>query len=328
MLQVFKRNDISAYTALLFIALLCKMKYLLHPSLMITDTDAFDTFFFHINAWRTFLVNNPLFYTFLSITVQFIFALYVNHVLNVQKMHAQKNHFATLSFILVTSFFPQFNVLGSAFMANMFLFIAFSYVLKLSSTPQPRKWCFNVGLMLSIAVMFYFPVILFLPLFMLFFWIFRPFALQENVACILGFLTPVYLMLAVFYLQGRLPQAFASLNNHIQYPSKILQPIPVFIFIGICILLMLISVFVSNQNAFKNAILTRKKWRIVNVYLFFALIIALLSTQFPSSYFILALTPFSILLSQSFQNRKEKWNIFTFFFLMISVLSMQWVFLK
>lgn len=54
----------------------------------------------------------------------------------------------------------------------------------------------------------------------------------------------------------------------------------------------------------------------------------IISTQFPSSYFILALTPFSILLSQSFQNRKEKWNIFTFFFLMISVLSMQWVFLK
>ena len=239
-----------------------------------------------------------------------------------------KKSFCDLVFYTRHFLFPTIQRAGKCFYGQYVFVYRFSYVLKLSSTPQPRKWCFNVGLMLSIAVMFYFPVILFLPLFMLFFWIFRPFALQENVACILGFLTPVYLMLAVFYLQGRLPKAFASLNNHIQYPSKILQPIPVFIFIGICILLMLISVFVSNQNAFKNAILTRKKWRIVNVYLFFALIIALLSTQFPSSYFILALTPFSILLSQSFQNRKEKWNIFTFFFLMISVLSMQWVFLK
>ena len=167
MLQVFKRNDISAYIALLFIALVCKLRYLLHPELIVPDTYSFDALFFNMNRLKSIFTNSPSLYLFLSIIAQFIFAVYLNAVVISQKLYAQKNYFPALSFILITSFLPQLNYFSVAFMANAFLFAAFSTVLQLSNSNQPRRACFNIGLLVALAVFFHFPVIVFLIVFIL-----------------------------------------------------------------------------------------------------------------------------------------------------------------
>ncbi len=331
MLQVFKRNDISAYIALLLVAFVCKIKYILNPQLFKAGTGTFDGLFFSMNRLHSIYAKMPSLYIFISLCAQVAFALFVNLVVIRQKLFTQKNYFTALSFILITSFFPSFNFISAAFISNIFLFTAFSLVLRLRSTPQPRKCCFNIGVLIAVAAFFYFPAIIFLLIFLLFTWLLRPFMLQELVACMLGFLTPVYLTLAIWYLNGHTASSLYKAlteNLHLEVPLYVTKTVPAIIFISVSLILLIYSLYISNKNTLKNAIIVRKKWRIISVYLFFAVLCGVLSSRFPDTYFIIALTPFSILLSQSFHNRKEKMNIFTFFFLIISVLCVQWIFLK
>jgi len=328
LLQVFKRNNISAYVALLLIAVLCKLKYVLHPELVRADNAAFEALFFNMNRLKMFFHLHPTLYVLISLLLQFAFAVYLNAVVNRQKLYPHKNYFTALSFILITSFLPVFNFLSVAFIANLFVLISFSSVLGLSNTALPRKACFNIGLLLAIAVFFYFPAILFVLLFILFIWLLRPFVLQELLAYLLGFATPFYFALALLYLNGNLKPALSQLQLHLRLPLRHSQTLPLAVFAIVGILYLLYSLSVSYKSSFKNAMIVKKKWRFITAYLFFGLVAGSFSGIFPQTYFILALTPFSILLSQSFHNRNEKLNIFTLFFLIISALSVQWIFLK
>lgn len=328
MLQVFKRNNISAYIALLLIAVLCKMKYLLHPDLVRADSMAFDALFFNMNKLKSFFRLQPTLYILLSLLMQFALAVYLNAVVNRQKLYPHKNYFTALSFILITSLLPVFNFFSVAFIANLFVLISFSSVLGLSNTTLPRKACFNIGLLLGLAVFFYFPAILFVLLFILFIWLLRPFLLQELLAYLIGFATPLYFAMAMLYLNGNLKQVLSHLQLHLQLPLKHSQTLPLAVFALIGLIYLVYSLYLSGQSSFKNAMIVKKKWRFITAYLLFGLVAGSFSGIFPQTYFILALTPFSILLSQSFHNRNEKLNIFTLFFLIISALCVQWILLK
>jgi hypothetical protein len=328
LLQVFRRNNISAFIALLFVAFVCKLRFLLHPELIVIDNTAFEALFFNMNRLKTLFTNHPTLYIFLSVIAQFIFAVYLNTVVIGQKLYAHKNYFTALAFILITSFLPQLNYFSGAFVANIFLLMGFSTVLQLSHASKPRQSCFNMGLWLALATFFHFPLIIMLVVFILFIWLLRPFMLQELVACLLGFITPFYFALALLYLTGNLKTALSRLNLHLQIPSKLVNELPVLIFGIVSGILLAYSVYLTGLHAGKNAMIVKKKWRLMHAFLLFAIISGVFSAVFPHTYLIVALTPFSILLSQSFHNRKEKMNIFTFFFLIISALCVQWIFLK
>ena len=328
MLQVFRTNNISAYVALLLLAFVGKLRFLLHPDLIQIDSYAFRGLFFNMYGLQTFMETHRGWYLFLSVLVHFAFALYLNASVIRQKMYAQKNHFTALCFLLITGFLPQFTYFSGAFLANFFLLVAFSTVLQVSHVSLPRRSCFNIGLLIGLAVCFYFPAILFLPVFLLFVWLLRPFVLQELVAGLLGFLTPFYFAAGLLYLQGKKLALSAQLHFQLSLPAKLTDRTPTLIFAAVCVLMLIYSLYVSGQYSFKQAILVKKKWRLVNAYLFFALVSVIFSPVFPHTYLIVALTPFCILLSQSMHNRKENMNIFTFFFLLLSLLCTQWIFLK
>lgn len=331
MLQVFKRNDISAYIALLVIAIVCKLKFILHPEIVVIDPNAFDTLFFSLSKWKSLSISNATLFILLSIFVQFVFAIVLNSVMMHHKLFAQNNVLIALSFLFLTSFTPHFNFLSAAFLSNFFLVCAFHSILKLSSTTQQRKWCFNAGFLVSLAVIFYFPAIILVPVLVMFIWLLRPFIFQDLMAYLLGLITPFYFAISFMYLRGIMPQAKslqATLKAQMVIPHYFSSPAPLAIFLFVGIILLMYSIFLSNKNSYREAMIIRKKWRIVGVYLIFATLAGLFANTFLSSCFIIALTPFSILLSWSFTHRKEKLNIFTFFFLIVSMLTVQWILLK
>lgn len=53
--------------------------------------------------------------------------------------------------------------------------------------------------------------------------------------------------------------------------------------------------------------------------------IGIFAKNFPGVPWILTITPISIILSQTFLNNKEKYNTFTFYFLLVAVLAIEWL---
>lgn len=325
MLRIFKQNDISSAFALVIITFLLKAKYILHPPAL-RDIEHFEHgLFFSFPSLKAVYTAHPSWYVFLSVCLMLGFALYLNNVVNREKFLPVKSFLPALSFLLFSSFSPVFNIFSMPFIANLFLFMAFSRMMHLYHIANPRRTCFDVGILVSLAALFYFPSILFLFVFLAILLLLRPFVFEENIAYILGILTPAYISVCILYITGNWTHLRSFLYLHLTPPVKIIALTPLVVMTVVSISMLVYGLFLINQASIKNAISVRKKWNAVVIYLFFACVIGIFSNTFPGVPWLLTITPISIIVSQTFLNHKEKYNTLTFYFLIAAVIVIQWM---
>ncbi len=325
MVGLFKRNDIVAFSGLLILHILLRLKGIMDPVPVKWVEKFHEGFFFQWNWLQRAYTANPGVYMIISTLLFFVFALYVNLVVNQERLYARKTYIPALSLILFSAFTPEICMFSNVFIANVLIFIAFARALMLYSHHKPRKACFDIGLLVGLASLFYFPAVLLVILFILMFAILRSIVLQEIVAFLLGVLGIWYFAAAYVFIRGDWKLVLQHLYFHIHLPSKLVHPAVFIISSLVSILLLVYGMFLLNQNGPKNPIAVRKKWNAVVFYAFFGLVIGVFSSIFPSLPWLLAVTPFSIILSQTFQHNKEKINIFTFYFILASLVAVQWV---
>ena len=280
-----------------------RLKYILHPPKVETIEGFQEGFFFQWKGLYNFYIAHPSLYIGLSTILFIVFAVYFNFIINREKIFARKSFIPGFAIILYSSFLPSFSIFSTVFIANVFIFLAFANVLSAYNIYSPQKIFFNAGLFLGFATLFYFPSILLFILFILLILMIRSFKWQE--------------FLAYNYTK--------HLYFRMHFPTKIIAT-PIFITLSIITVIMLVyGLFLVNQFQNKNTTGVRKKWNCIGFYFVFASIVGLFSVRFPSLTWLMAVTPFSIILSQSLQNNKEKFNTFTFYFLLILLFSIQWI---
>ncbi len=324
-LRIFKQNDISSAFALVFMTFLLKAKYILHPPALATIEHFNRGMLFSFPRLESFYSTHPSLYVFCTVCLLLVFSIYFNSVVNREKFLQRSSYLPAMSFLLFSSFAPELNVFSTAFIANIILFIAFSKTMQLYHISKPRRACFDIGMLVSAAALFYFPSILFFFLFLALLLLLRPFSLEENMAYVLGALTPIYLGLSVVYISGNWHQLHELVYLNLTPPIKTMPVAPLIILTIISISMLVYGLFLVNQAGIKNAISVRKKWNGVVLYLFFGCVIGIFSKAFPGVPWILSITPISIILSQTFLNNKEKYNTFTFYFLILVVMLVEWV---
>ena len=126
MVRIFKQNDITSSFALVFIALLVKVRYIIHPPALSEITHFNKGMFFSFPSWEIFYAKHPSVYMLFSIAALFIFSFLLNFVVNREKFLQRKSYLPALTFLLFSSFAPSFNVFSTAFIAKCFLFLAFA----------------------------------------------------------------------------------------------------------------------------------------------------------------------------------------------------------
>ncbi|HPI53240.1 MAG TPA: DUF6427 family protein, partial [Chitinophagaceae bacterium] len=313
MVGLFKRNDIVAFAGLLILHILLQLKGIMNPVPVKWLDKFYHGFFFQWNGLERAYSSHPGVYMVVSAIMFFVFALYVNLVVNQERLYARKSYIPALSLILFSAFTPEMCLFSSVFVANVLIFIAFARTLMLYSHNKPRKACFDIGLLVGLASLFYFPAVLLVILFILMFAILRSIVLQEFVAFLVGVIGTWYFAAAYVFIRGDWKIVLQRIYFHIHLPSKLIHPSVFIISSVVSILLLVYGMFLLNLHGPKNPIAVRKKWNAVVFYAFFGLVIGLFSSIFPSLPWLLAVTPFSIILSQTFQHNREKINIFTFY---------------
>jgi hypothetical protein len=323
-LRIFKENDLAAAIALVVFTLLLKARYIMFPPAVTELTDFHRAFCFSFSGLPDFYRRHPGLYVMFSVMILFFFSLYINRVVNRERLFQRKNYLVAFSFILITSFSPLLNVFSMPFVACVLLFMAFSKTMNLQHTHRPRGDCFDIGILSMSAALFYFPAILFFFLFLALLLLLRPFSLEENMAYLLGSLTPVYFLMALLYLLGYW-HSTDLLFFHISLPVHTIPRLQLLILTVLSFGLLVYGLFLINAAGIKNSIAVRKKWNAVVLYMIFAIIAGLFSAYFPGVPWILTMAPISIILSQTFLNNKEKYNTFTFYFLLAMVVVIQWL---
>lgn len=327
MIQVFKRKDISPVFFLVFIYLGVRLFAFTHvtpPSLL----DNFELGLVFKWSWLSNLhVNWPILSNIIYFIVHVSFSFYLNYVINRERFFAKKSFLPALAYLLLSSWFPTTGVLSLAFVSNVCLFIAFSLVLQLYNLSKARGTCFSIGLWVGLACLAYFPAVLFVLLFVMLIFLLRPFVIQEILAYFIGLICVIYFAGAWFFLTGNLTKSLNQVYFHFALPLNLQSPMATLISSVVSISLFLYGAFLINQTGEQNSMAVRKKWNALFFYSLFALFVGLFSPIFPSYTWIVTITPFSILLSQAFQHKQEKFNNFTFFIFIIILLFTQWMFI-
>nr|WP_199157862.1 DUF6427 family protein [Pedobacter sp. ASV2] len=266
---------------------------------------------------------SPATNVFFAGVLVFIQALIFNRVINNHNLLGKPSFLPGLMFVTGSSLFMPFMVLSPALICNFLLIWMIDKFLKLGKSANSITTVFDIGMIIGIGTLIYFPFIaMFLTIFVALL-LFRSFNWREWVGGLVGYLT-VFFFLAVFYYWNNnltsFYQIWKPLGNKFPSVFKInYDDYLVLIPVGVIIILASLQL---RENFFRSFISTRKGFQL----LFFMFIVSsasfYLKPDFRTWHFLLCVPPGAVLLAYYFSNAKKRWFYETLFLLF--VLSVQY----
>ena len=276
-----------------------------HPVMPVYTTG--DTLFYKSILDLVLLLGHsaPLFYSVIVFLLIYFQAVYLNKIVINQRLFSKPNYLTGMSYLLLTSVFSFWSAFSSVLIVATVLIWILSILSRLSNTPDPKKTLFNVGLLLGLAALIFFPAILFLLLALIGLSIMRPFRLPEWVILFFGLGTPFYFLWAYSYLFDK--------NSVVSY-SKFAIGIPSFSLIKgeiiaaiIILLLICVGFYFIQINMRRLLVQSRNTWAIILFYLAFSFLIPFIDERASFHDFFLIVAPISVLSAAGFVYPHKKW---------------------
>lgn len=292
MIGIFKQKNPGNTLVLFFYALALKFSSFLYPLPPLRQAE--DSFLY--NAILDFL--RPLnmadvLYAILAFLLLLIQANLFNRIINTQRMFSKASFLPAMSYILLSSLFPEWNQFSAPLLMNTLLIWIFYKIANLYNANNPNVAVFNIGLLLGILALFYEPAVIFILLIPFSLFIMRPFRIREWLIGFLGVTTPFYFVAVILYLTDRF-----SMANLVPFIEFDLPAIPSSIFITISISLLVIPFIIGGyyvqDNLNKMLIQIRKTWSILLIFLIISVLLILVSGGDRYVNWICCLVPLSV----------------------------------
>jgi hypothetical protein len=231
-----------------------------------------------------------------AVVLVFFEALLVNYMLSENDLIPRNSYIAAFMFILVSGYFSDIILLNPVLMANGCIIAAIWLFLRLYEEHEAYSTVFNIGSLLSVASMFYFPSVVFIFLIWIGFILYRMLSWREWFISILGFAFP-YLFLATYYFWNDCLAAKVMEYKHALHLVNFLDFSPTryaYIVLVVLGLFLLISVFKLLFAINEKSIRIRKFLS----FFIWLLIISFISLDLSASYydlgFVMLLMPVSV----------------------------------
>ncbi len=255
---------------------------------------------------------------FLAALITLVQALIFNRIINNHGLLAKPSYLPALLYVTGTSLFLQFLILSPALICNFLLIIIIDKFLKLSKTSSAMSIMFDVGMIIAIGTLIYFPFILMLLMLWLSLLMYRAFSWREWISGLLGFLT-IFMFVAVFYYWNdnihRFIDIWQPLTNKFPHNLQInYDDYLVLIPVGI---IMILAALQLRENFFRSFISTRKAFQM----LFFMFLVSIFSFYTKRgvtvAHFLLCVPAGAVLLAYYFSNAKKRWFYETLFAILV-----------
>ncbi len=245
---------------------------------------------------------------FVALLFVIIQGLILNKIVNTYNIIGKPTSLPALLFVTLSSLFPQFVILSPALLCNFLLIWIISKLLSIYQSLEVRFIMFDIGMIIALGTLIYFPFIAMLPILWISLLTFRPFVWREWIMGLIGFFV-IFFFLGVFYFWnnslGRfyhiwLPLATTFNTNFYINIYDYLVLIPV-------IMILLIGIFQLQQNFLRSAIQIRKAFQVFFFLFLLALLSFYLKSNFHIYHFLLCVPTASILAAYFFLNEKRRW---------------------
>ncbi len=266
---------------------------------------------------------SPIANVFFATILVFIQALIFNRIVNNHNLLSRQSFLPGLMYITGTSLFMPFMILSPTLFCNFLLIWIIDKCLKLGKSNNAMITVFDIGMIIGVGTLIYFPFISMLLIIFLGLLLFRSFNWREWIAGLIGFLT-IFFFLAVYYYWNDNLSSFYQIWKPLanKFPTVFAIEYDDYLVLVPVTITMILAALQLRENFFRSFISTRKAFQL----LFFMFIVAAGSFYLKPNYrlyhFLLCVPPGAVLLAYYFSNARKRWFYETLFLLFI--LSVQY----
>ena len=305
MVGIFKSNNPFNTFILLLYGILLKLCWFLHP--VIPTTQQTDGFLFRelLRKLEIVGVHLPTIYPLITFLLLFTQSITFNKLINDQRLMQRANYLPAMSYLLITSIFPEWNILSAPLLINTLLIWVWARMSNLYSSNQPKTTLFNIGMVIGLSTFFYFPSLAFAALIIFALIVTRPFRVGEWLISLLGILTPWYFLIGYLYVTDKL-NGYHLPGFAVTYPL-FNQSFWSLAAVAIILIAFLVGAYFVQVNFRRQLVQVRKSWSLIMLYLVVAVFIPFINSTHTFEYWILAAVPLSAFISSAFLYSQRKW---------------------
>ncbi|GEM_PF-1375263 len=310
MLSFFKSNNpgvVVFYIAYLAVFRICFVFAPLDAGYVFTHTEPLSHLFFALlkNPLLSYIWLSP----FLAAILSFIQALLINNIVNENKILAKKNYLAGLLFIIVSSFFKESLFLSPALLSLTFVILSTQRMFSLIKKEKAFGDVFDVGFLIAVAALFYFPAILFILFAYIGVGTMRAFSYRDWVIILLGFISPYIVMFTWYFWFDKTGVMLTELANiHGQTWLSGLALTPLDWMLLAALLLLTAMALALLPGALYSSLIQVRKFSTSLIMLLLLIILAFSLQQTAHlSHWVLVSLPLAIIFSMVLMQIKNKW---------------------
>lgn len=264
---------------------------------------------------------NKLAYCILAMLLILFQAFYFNYILNKNEVIPKNTWIFSLFYVVLMSMIPQFLVFHPMMTGITLVVIVIEKIFQLYKSNNALALNFDICLLISIAALFYFPLILVYVLYVVALIILKPFAWRDWVVGLMGLVLPFFFMFTFYFLTDQfqnLSAAFYVKNISNQINWWRLVPKGFSITVGYVLLLIFLSLFQLTTNFGKSVIRIRNLQQVLLIFIIIGTFLLLLTRDLNLFRFTIFFLPFSFLLTNYFTTVKKTWYAEVLFWLLVA----------
>lgn len=307
MIQQFRSLNPLNILLLVLVAIFLRLGVLMQ----LPDNLNFD----YIEPFARFLVAipenavSPFSNVLITLAITLLQAFIFNKIINDYNLLGKPTFLPALLYVTATSLFTPFILLSPTLVCNFIVLWMIEKFLSIYRRDDVRSVMFDLGMMVGVGTLIYFPFMAMLPLLWISLLIFRPFHWREWMTGIIGFLTIFFFLAVYYYWNDKLAQFYSiwlplakpfPVNFRINWYDYLVL-IPVVIILGL-------GVIQLRSNFFRSFVQTRKSFQLLFFMLVLSLISFYLKADFRIYHFLLCGPPAAVMMAYYFvQAGKKRW---------------------
>lgn len=315
MTGIFRANN-PLNTFLLFMyGILLKFVWFIHPQIpVVQPTDGF-LFKYFLSSIKPFFDSLPVGYSFLAYFLLYAQAVSFNQVFNNRRLMQKPNFLPAMSYLLITSFFGEWNILSAPLLINTLLIWIWAKMSNLYNNKHAKTTLFNIGIAIGICSFFYFPSVVFSLLIIFALLITRPPKVAEWLIPLIGIFTPWYFLLSWLFLTNKLYDFYLP-RLEITYPV-LAQNYSEYAGAGLILIMAIAGGFFVQSFSGKQIVQVRKTWSLMLLYLIVAIFIPFINNSHNFEFWIFSLVPLSAFIACGFYYPRIRWIPMVFHWIMV-----------
>jgi len=244
----------------------------------------------------------------ITLVLTIIQALFLNRVVNQFNLVGRPSFLPALMYMTLASLILPFLVLSPILVCNFLAIWMLSKLLSIYRRTEIKPLMFDLGMIVALGSLVYFPFVMMLLLLWCGLLIFRAFNWREWVAVLIGF-GAIYFLLSVVYLWFDRIGEFYELWLPLTYPfpTSVHMEIHDYLVLFPVILILVLFFFTLRQNLLKSVVHIRKSFQLLFCMLVFALGSFYLNPDLAANHFLLCVPPIAIYMTYYFSYATQRW---------------------